>query len=108
MVKAKRTGSWFSLDRAEKSILYLSIRLQLKFRSLDLLRSLASILKKLEEHGETLYAWIQRGTRLAWTFSVFAVSCGNEAAKAWRNDRSYALYLGRVMSSTAKRGIYGS
>jgi hypothetical protein len=107
MVKAKRRGAWFSLDRKEKSILYLSVRLQLKFESLDLLRSLASILKKLEENGETLYAWIQRGTKLAWAFSEFAVSCGNEAAKSWRNDRPYALFLGRVMAS-AKRGLYVS
>jgi hypothetical protein len=96
MVKAKRRGSWFFLDRKEKSILYLSVRLQLRFESLDLLRSIASIMKKLEERGETLYAWVQRGTRLAWTYSEFAVSCGNKAAKAWRNDHSYALYLGRI------------
>ena len=107
MVKAKRRGSWFSLGREEKSILYLSVRLQLKFRSLDLLRSLASILKKLEEWGETPYAWIQRGTRLAWAFSAFAVSCGNQAARAWRNDLSYAQFLGSVMASH-KGGTFGS
>ena len=107
MVKAKRRGAWFSLDRKEKSILYLSVRLRLKFESLELLRSLASILKKLEACGETVYAWIQRGMKLAWVFSEFAVSCGNEAARGWRNDRSYALFLGRVMSPTG-RGPYGS
>jgi len=96
MVKAKRGGAWFSLDRSEKSILYLSVRLQLKFESLDLLRSLASILKKLEERGQSLYACIQRGTLLAWRFSEFAVTCGNEAARAWRNDRAYAIFLGRI------------
>ena len=98
MVKAKRRGAWFSLDRKEKSILYLSVRLQLKFESLELLRSLASILKKLQEQGETLYAWFQKGTKLAWAFSEFAVSCGNGSARGWRNDRSYARYLGRVLS----------
>jgi len=107
MVKAKRRGAWFSLDRKEKSILYLSVRLQLKFQSLDLLRSLASILKKLQEQGETFYAWIQRGTKLAWAFSEFAVSSGNEAARAWWNDRSYALYLGRVLSSP-RGGLFAS
>jgi hypothetical protein len=107
MIKAKRRGSWFSLDRKEKSILYLSVRLQLRFESLDLLRSLASILKKLVERGETLYAWIQRGTKLAWTFSEFAVSCGNGAAKAWRNDRSYALFLGMTLA-TSSGGAFAS
>jgi len=99
MTKAKRRGAWFSLDRKEKSILYLSVRLQLKFESLDLLRSLASILKKLEEKGETMYAWFQRGVKLAWAFSDFAVSCGNKGAKAWRSERDYAVFLGRLFSS---------
>jgi len=105
MLTAKRGGAWFSLDRKEKSILYLSVRLQLKFESLDLLRSLASILKKLEERGESLYACLQRGSRLAWIFSEFAVSCGNAAAKGWRNDRAYAIFLG-AMSSTS--GVFAA
>jgi hypothetical protein len=99
MQNAKRGGAWFSLDRKEKSILYLSVRLQLKFESLDLLRSLASILKKLEERGDSLHACIQRGTRIAWRFSEFAVTCGNLAAKAWRNDRAYAIFLGATSSN---------
>jgi hypothetical protein len=98
LVTSKRRGAWFSLDRKEKSIVYLSLKLNVKFESLELLRSLASILKKLEQQGETLYAWLQRGTKLAWAFSEFAVSCGNESAATWRNDRNFALYLGRVFS----------
>ena len=86
------------MDRKEKSILYLSLKLDVKFESLQLLRSLASILKKLEQQGETVYAWLQRGTKLAWAFSNFAVSCGNKSATAWRNDRAFALYLGKVFS----------
>jgi hypothetical protein len=69
-----------------------------KFESLELLRSLASILKKLEQCGETLYAWLKRGTELAWAISEYAVSCGNKSAVAWRNDRAFALYLGRFFS----------
>ena len=105
MQSAKRGGAWFSLDRKEKSILYLSVRLDLKFESLDLLRSLASILKKLEERGRSLYACIQRGTRLAWSFSEFAVSCGNLAAKGWRNDRAYVIFLG---ATSSKIGAFSS
>ena len=72
--------------------------MDVKFESLDLLRALASILKKLEQHGETLYAWLQRGTKIAWAFSEYAVSCGNQSAKLWRNDRAYAFYLGSMLS----------
>ncbi|MGD0477824.1 MAG: hypothetical protein ABSB29_06635 [Nitrososphaerales archaeon] len=97
---SKRRGAWFSLDRTERSILYLATRLELKFSSLDLLRALASILKKLEQCGETLYAWLQRGIKLAWAFSEFAVASGNRSARSWRNDRSYAVYLGQVFSNS--------
>jgi hypothetical protein len=92
---AKRRGAWFSLDRKEKGILSLAIRLELKFSSIDLLRAITSVLKKLEEHGDTLYSRMQRGLKLAWAFSEFAVAAGNAAAKEWRRDRSYAEYLGR-------------
>ena len=98
---SKRRGAWFSLNRTERSILYLATRLELKFSSLDLLRALTSILKKLEQHGETLYAWLQRGIKLAWAFSEFAVASGNKSAGSWRNDRSYAVYLGQLFSSRA-------
>jgi len=100
IVTSKRRGAWFSLDRKEKSIVYLSLKLNVKFESLELLRALASILKKLEQQGETLYARLRRGSELAWAFSEFAVSCGNDAAKLWRNDRGYALYLGSIFSKT--------
>ena len=100
IVTSKRRGAWFSLDRSEKSIVYLAIRLDVKFSSLDLLRALTSILKKLEQHGETLFSWLQRGTRIAWAFSEFAASAGNKSAVAWRNDRSYALFLGGVLAKS--------
>jgi len=103
IANAKRRGAWFSLDRREKSILYLSVRLPLKFEGLELLRSLASILKKLVAQGDTFYAWMQRGMKLAWAFSEFAVSCGNQEARKWRNDTSYALFLGRTSSLSGGR-----
>lgn len=104
---SKRRGAWFSLGRTERSILYLATRLELKFTSLELLRALTSILKKLEQHGETLYAWLQRGIKLAWAFSEFAVASGNRSASSWRNDRSYAVYLGQVFSSrTGGRSVH--
>jgi hypothetical protein len=99
LITSKRRGAWFSLDRKEKSIIYLSLKLNVKFESLELLRSLASILKKLEQCGETLYAWLRRGTELAWAISEFAVSCGNKSAATWRNDRGFALYLGRFFAT---------
>ena len=93
---AKRRGAWFSLDRKEKGLLSLAIRVEVKFTSLELLRAITSVLKKLEEHGNTLYARMQRGFKLAWAFSEFAVAAGNASAKEWRRDRHYADYLGSI------------
>jgi hypothetical protein len=104
VTSAKRRGAWFSLDRKERGILSLAIQLEVKFSSMDLLRAITSVLKKLEEHGDTLYSRIQRGIRLAWAFSEAAVSWGNASAREWRHDRAYAEYLGRVYSA-GKGGI---
>jgi hypothetical protein len=95
VISAKRRGAWFSLDRKEKGILSLSIRLDVKFLSIDLLRAITSVLKKLEEQGDTLYSRIQRGIKLAWAFSEFAYKSGNVFAREWRHDRAYVDYLGR-------------
>ena len=37
------------------------------------------------------------GMRLAWAFSEAAVSWGNEAAKEWRSEANYALFLGSLL-----------
>jgi hypothetical protein len=99
VTSSKRRGAWFSLDRKEKGILSLAIRLEVKFSSLELLRAITSVLKKLAECGDTLYTRLQKGIRLAWTFSDFAVRCGNASARSWRHDRSYAEYLGALLTS---------
>jgi hypothetical protein len=91
---AKRRGAWFSLDRSEKGILSLAIRLDVRFSSIDLLRAITTVLKKLEEHGDTLHSRMQRGMKLAWAISEFAVAAGNESARSWRWDRAFADYLG--------------
>ena len=47
--------------------------------------------------GDSAYAALMDGMRLAWAFSEAAVSWGNESAKAWRSDASYASFLGRFL-----------
>jgi hypothetical protein len=88
------------LDRKEKGILSLSIRLEVKFTSMDLLRAITSVLKKLEACGDTLYSRFQRGIRLAWAFSEFAAARGHPFALEWRHDGAYVEYLGRVFSGS--------
>jgi hypothetical protein len=86
------------LSTQERSVLSLALRLKVKFQSLDLIRAVLSVFKKLQQVGKSLYAELIRGTKLAWMFSEAAVSWGYASAKNWRNDRQFILFLGRYYS----------
>jgi len=98
MAKSKRNGSWFRLSRMERGILSLSLRLKVTFESVELAKALVSVLKRLADLGDAVYGQLIAGTRLAWSFADAAVSWGNQGARAWRHDRSYALFLGRFVA----------
>ena len=97
MNAAKRDGSWFRLGSVERGVYSLAMRLDVKLESAVLLRALVGVLKKLKEMGDRAYAVLMEGMRLAWAFSEAAVSWGNQAAKGWRSDQSYASFLGRFL-----------
>ena len=97
MFSAKRNGSWFRLGSVERGVYSLAMRLDVKLESAMLLRALVCALKKLKEMGDMAYAAVMEGMRLAWAFSEAAVSWGNESAKAWRSDASYASFLGKFL-----------
>ena len=97
--RSRRNGSWFRLSKLERGILSLSLHLKVTFESSQLAKALVSVLKRLADLGDAVYAQLIAGTRIAWSFSEAAVSWGNPDALAWRHDRSYALFLGRFMTS---------
>jgi len=96
--RSRRNGSWFRLNRLERGILSLSLHLKVTFESSQLAKALVSVLKRLADLGDAVYAQLVAGTRIAWSFSEAAVEWGHSAALAWRHDRSYALFLGRFMT----------
>lgn len=98
MARSKRNGSWFRLNKMERGIISLSLRLKVTFESSQLAKALVSVLKKLAEMGDAVYGLMLAGTRMAWAFAEAAVAWGNPAARAWRHDRSYALFLGRSLA----------
>lgn len=97
VTKAKRHGYWFRLGRLERQYLGLALRINVKWKSPELLRALVRVLRQLKGLGDRAYLVIMKGTRLAWQFSEAVVSWGNPAAKEWRNDLEYAKYLGSHM-----------
>jgi hypothetical protein len=98
MAKSKRNGSWFRLSRMERGILSLSLRLKVTFESAQLAKALVSVLKRLADLRDAVYSQLIAGTRLAWSFADAAVSWGNLGARRWKNDRNYALFLGRFVA----------
>ena len=99
MLLSKRLGSWFRLNLQERSIIDLALTLKVKFRSIDLMRAIVSILKKLRETGRSFNIKLLHGSRLALVFSEAAVSWGNRGASRWRSDRSYIDFLGKFFQS---------
>ena len=103
MAKSKRNGSWFRLSRMERGIISLSLSLRVTFESSALAKALVSVLKRLADLGDAVYAQLVAGTRVAWAFADAAVSWGNPSALAWRHDRSFALFLGRLLTGVSGR-----
>ena len=98
MAKSKRNGSWFRLSSMERGILSLALRLKVTFESAQLAKALVSVLKRLADLGDAVYSQLIAGTKLALSFSDAAVSWGNQSARSWRDDHSYALFLGRFVA----------
>lgn len=98
MAKSRRNGSWFRLSSLERGILSLSLRLKVTFESAQLTKALVSVLSRLADLGDAVYSQLLAGTKLAWSLADAAVSWGNPSARAWKNDKSYALFLGRFLA----------
>ena len=97
MTVSKRTGCWFRLEKRERSMFSLALRLKASFRGYGLLKAMVSVLDKLAEVSGIVHGRLMRGVRMALAFSAFAVEWGNRSARSWRNDLGYARYLGLHM-----------
>jgi hypothetical protein len=93
MIKAKRTGAWFGLGRAQRGLYNLALRLDVKLQSMDLLKALVSVLKCLRQKCDRAGVAFAGAMQLAWAISNAAVAWGNTKAKEWRSDMTYVRYL---------------
>jgi hypothetical protein len=94
MTVSKRQGTWFRLNVQERSIINLALSLNVSFKSLELLRAIVSIMKRLQQVSNKSFGQLLRGSKIAWAFSEAAVSWGYAAAKSWRSDTTYIAFLG--------------
>jgi len=103
MAKAKRNGGWFRLSRLERGLYSLALRINVRFESTALVRALVSVLQKLRELCSPIYEQLVKGTERAWIFAEAAIKWGNSEARSWKNDRAYALFLGRFLTVWGRR-----
>lgn len=94
--KALRRRIWHRvLDRAERALIDLTIRVVDTVRSSRLLRVLSKPVEKLSEAMKGLMDRAREiGRPLAEKLSKVGQAWGNEQARCWAKDEFYAIYLG--------------
>jgi len=103
---AIRRGVWYkALDRAERGLVELTIRIVRRIGSLLLKRVLTSVFKKLQTAMENKIAHLSRkvGEPLAEKLSLIAQSWGNASAFLWKTERNFIQFLA-IMYLGSPRG----
>ena len=94
--RAMRSGVWFkALRRIDRVLLNLTIRVVDYIRSAKLANSICALARKLENAMESGFSGRLRriGLPLAQKTSLTAQRLGNQSAKSWAFDSSYAIFL---------------
>jgi len=93
---AIRRGVWYkALDRAERGLVELTIRIVKRIGSLLLQKVLASIFRKLQMAMENRTTYLARkvGKPLAEKLSLIAQSWGNASAFLWKTEHNFIQFL---------------
>ncbi len=98
IIKARRSGAWRKLEKMDRSLLLLSSKLEIRFRSMELLRAITRIVKEITELTSFAYRNYLLGIKSAYRLAKYAVSCGYMEAALWSSDRSFAIYWGTVIN----------
>lgn len=106
-LKSLRRRVWFRvLDKSERALINLTIRVVDVVRSGRLVKVLSNAVGKLKEATKSLLEKARDlGRSLAEKFSKVAQAWGNLVARDWVGDEFYAIYLGlSVLNKPA--GLY--
>jgi hypothetical protein len=94
--KAMRSGLWFkALRRIDRVLVDVTVRVGKSVHSAALAMALYSVMEKLESAFESRVWNITRkiGFPLARRISVMAQNWGNDHARKWASDESFAKFL---------------
>lgn len=102
-VKTRRRGIWFRvLDKVERGLVNLAIKVVKRVRSLVLAKSLIKVVKKLtdaiENQPTRLITHFARP--LAQKFSRIAQKWGNKTASSWAVDIGFIKYLAIIQKNS--------
>jgi hypothetical protein len=103
--KAMRTGAWFKvLQRIDRALVDLTIKVTDTVQSKKLLKSLLFIKQKLERTMESPLSRAIRevGLPLSQKLSAIAQKLGNASAIRWAFDRNFAAYLAVMHTNNLK------
>jgi hypothetical protein len=95
-IKAIRAGVWFkTLRRIDRVLFDLTTRVVDNIRSKKLAKSIDLITRKLEDAIKSHFSYHlrQTGFILAQKTSSVAQKLGNQSAKGWASDSSFAVFL---------------
>lgn len=98
ITKARRSGVWRKLEKIDRSVLLLSSKLEIRFRSMELLRAITRTVKEITKLTSFVYRNYLLGIKSAYRIAKYAVSCGYKEAALWSNDRNFAVFLGILMN----------
>jgi hypothetical protein len=102
--RALRSKAWFRLDRLERAVVNLTIKVVDRVRSSTLARIILGIVDKLRR-------WIKPsleetalsiGRPLAYRAARVAEAWGNREAKEWLKDLGFIIYLGMSWLNTPR------
>ena len=94
--RALRRGFWFrTLNRVERAIIDLTIQCVASIKSQKLAKLLEAITNKLQTSSESIVDRLVRtiGVPLARKMSTVATLWGNNSAKSWASELSFAAFL---------------
>jgi hypothetical protein len=109
--RAMRSGAWFkALQRIDRVLIDLTIRVVENIRSALLAKSILMLTKKLEDAmASSISSRLKRiGFLLAQKISLAAQKLGNQFAKSWAYDSSFAAFLAVLHINEAKSAKRGS
>jgi len=95
-LRAVRKGVWFKvLNRLERGVMDLTLKVTEKIRSKALAKAVYSIVKKLLAAMESNISLLMRkvGVPLAKKLSLIAQRWGNLLARKWMTDESFMKFL---------------